>query len=158
MSSMAYAVTNATRIVRNSFFVNNGERNSFFVNNGELTSQAGYDSSCVDFWGSIVENEDVSSDDLGQIRFKPNIIHATKYICNEDYQMILDAHKNKLVYAEQNYGYIKVTSPKDGKQVGGWLMKMKRSPLNKIAKFTLLERFTGCGIGCMIIQSTLIVG
>ena len=43
-------------------------------------------------------------------------------------------------FLNTNYGYISATSPRDGTEKSGWLMKMKRSPLNKIANLTLLEK------------------
>lgn len=38
-----------------------------------------------------------------------------------------------------NYGYLTVTSPND-KTVSGWLMEIKRNPVDRIAKIKLLER------------------
>lgn len=38
-----------------------------------------------------------------------------------------------------NYGYITMTSP-NAKTVSGWLMKIKRNPVDRIAKIELLER------------------
>ena len=38
-----------------------------------------------------------------------------------------------------NYGFITVTSP-NAKTVSGWLMKIKRNPVNRIAKVELLEK------------------
>ena len=41
--------------------------------------------------------------------------------------------------SERNYGYITINSPK-GKTGLGWVMKMKRNPVNKITRLTLLEK------------------
>ena len=41
--------------------------------------------------------------------------------------------------SERNYGYFTMTSSNE-KTVLGWLMEMKRNPIDKIAKVTLLEK------------------
>ena len=93
----------------------------------------------------VTENADVNSDDLGDPVFLPNLIHFKTYICETDYQFILDAYQYAQAYTDINYGYIKVTSPRSGSVVTGYLMRMTRSPIDKIAEITLLERNDGLG-------------
>jgi len=45
---------------------------------------------------------------------------------------------------DTNYGYFTVTSPR-AKVVTGWLMEIKRNPVDRIAKIQLLERFGPSG-------------
>ncbi|MCH7826430.1 MAG: hypothetical protein IIC75_00415 [Bacteroidetes bacterium] len=42
-------------------------------------------------------------------------------------------------YENRNYGYITMTSP-NAKTVSGWLMKIKRNPVDRIAKIEILEK------------------
>lgn len=137
-SFLAYLVDNATVTIHNLTFSNNGEFTS------ELdTSQLSADCLMGDLSGaSIQEDANINTDSFPVAKFKPNIINCTKEICDTDYEMILAAHKNRLQAPDdiKNYGYFSVTSPL-GVQKSGWLMNMKRSPVNRTAKLRLLEAF-----------------
>jgi hypothetical protein len=143
-----------------SYTPNIGElKNLFYINNGEMTTDldvTSLDSDCYEDAGLLVEEDNVDISSLSNPIFKPNIINFTKKICDSDYDLIKDAHRNKDIY-DRNYGYIKAASQRDNKTVTGWIMKLSRSPIDKICKITILER-NGEGIGSMIIGSTNIVG
>jgi len=118
-------------------------RNLFFLNNGDFTSDITdyeLDTECLmddNSYMPIVEADNVNTDTLTQAKFKPNLINGTVHICDDDFNTIKDAHKNKL--PSLNYGYITMTSP-NGKTVSGWLMDMKRNPVDRITKIKLLEK------------------
>ena len=134
-STLAYLVDATNIKITNTEFANNGEY-------GNAIDPYFTDCSSDDNL-SIIENEEILTDDLGTVKFKPNLIHCTIKICDDDYDMIIAAHKNRLQSPDdiKNYGYFSVTSPL-GVSKSGWLMNMKRSPINRIAKLKLLERFT----------------
>jgi len=118
-------------------------RNLFFLNNGDFTSDITdyeIDTECLmgdNSYMPIVEDENVNKDALATAKFKPNFLYGTIHICDTDFNLIKDAHKNKL--GSLNYGYITMTSP-NGKSVSGWLMDMKRNPVDRITKIKLLEK------------------
>jgi hypothetical protein len=119
-------------------------RNLFYVNNGDFTTEIDsyyLDSDCVNVFGSVQEDANVETDDLDAPKFKPNLIMCTVKICDTDYDTIKDAHKNRLQSPDnlKNYGYFSVTSP-NGEAKTGWLKNIKRSPVDRIAKITLIER------------------
>ncbi len=122
-------------------------QNLFYTSNGALTtdldaSQFSNDCLMGDLSGaSIREDDNISTASFPTAKFKPNIINCTVKICDDDYDMILAAHKNRLQSPDdvKNYGYFVETSP-NGVQKSGWLLNMKRSPINRIAKLRLLER------------------
>ena len=136
-SFLAYLVDGATVTIHNLTFDNNGEFTS------ELdTSQVSGDCLMGDLSGaSIQEDDNINTDSFPAAKFKPNIINCTVKICDSDYEMILAAHKNRLQSPDdgKNYGYFVTTSPM-GARKSGWLMNMKRSPVDRIAKLRLLER------------------
>ncbi len=129
-------------------------QNLVYINNGALTteldtSQLTNDCLMGDLsGGSIREDDNINTDSFPTAKFKPNLIHCTIKICDDDYDMIIAAHKNRLQSPDdiKNYGYFSVTSPL-GVSKSGWLMNMKRSPINRIAKLKLLERFNPFGAG-----------
>ncbi len=52
---------------------------------------------------------------------------------------ISDSEYIPVLNIESNYGYLTVTSP-NAKTVTGWLMEIKRNPVDRIAKVKLLEK------------------
>jgi len=80
-------------------------RNLFFLNNGAFTSDIidyELDTECLmgdNTYMPLVEDENVNIDTLTQAKFKPNLISGTTHICDEDFNRIKDAHKNKLAVA-----------------------------------------------------------
>jgi hypothetical protein len=123
-------------------------QNLFYFNNGDFTTQLGtfaLSQECL--FGApdeeIREADDITTDVFPQAKFKPNIISCTVKICDADYDTIVNAHKNALTggSATKNYGYMSITTPKDeSKKI--WLLSMKRSPVDRIAKIRGIERNT----------------
>lgn len=144
INSVLGYISDTTQTIQNLFYTSNG------VLTTEIdTSQLSTDCLMGDLSGaSIQEDDNINTDSFPVAKFKPNIINCTVKICDTDYEMILAAHKNRLQAPDdvKNYGYFSATSPK-GKQVSGWLMNMKRSPINRIAKLRLLEKFTAFDAG-----------
>ena len=135
-SSLAYLADLSAVTIQNNSFVNNGSFASE-LNTSNLSNEclAGDTSGA-----SIQEDAIINTDSFESAKFKPNVINATVRLCDSDYELIYDAHRNNAADPNLNYGYITVTSPRDGNSKSGWLLRMKRSPTKKIAVLTLLEK------------------
>lgn len=138
INSVLGYISDTTQTIQNLFYISNG------VLNTELdTSQLSNDCLMGDLSGAAIqENTEINTAQFPSAKFKPNIINCTIKICDDDYEMILAAHKNRLQAPDdiKNYGYFTETSPK-GVTKSGWLLNMKRSPINRIAKLKLLEKY-----------------
>lgn len=145
INSVLGYISDTTQTIQNLFYTNNGALTT------ELdTSQLSTDCLMGDLSGAAIqENTEINTAQFPSAKFKPNIINCTVKICDSDYEMILAAHKNRLQSPddEKNYGYFDLITPGDGITKSGWLMNMKRSPINRIAKLRLLEKFNSFDAG-----------
>lgn len=144
MNSVLGYISDTTQTIQNLFYTSNGA----LTTNLDV-SQLSIDCLMGDLSGaSIQEDDNISTASFPTAKFKPNIINCTVKICDSDYDMILAAHKNRLQSPdeEKNYGYFTETSPL-GITKSGWLLNMKRSPINRIAKLRLLEKFNSFDAG-----------
>ena len=117
-------------------------KNLLYVNNGALTTDldvTGLSSDCYIEAGELTEQSNLDISSLNTPLFKPNIINFTKKICDSDYTLIKNCHSNSDIYG-RNYGYIAIENKK-GEFKTGWILEMKRSPLDRIAKVKLIERY-----------------
>jgi len=132
MSCLAYVADSKVLTLRNLIYVSNGDYTS-------TIDTSGLDSSCYENTSATVEDENVNTDILGTSKFKPNIIRSTIKICDDDYTLIRNAHRNSDIY-DRNYGYFTVIN-NQGETKTGWLLDMKRSPLTRIASVKIIERY-----------------
>ena len=137
INSVLGYISDSTLTIQNLDYVNNGalttEIDSYQVSTDCLMGDRSY--------ATLREDDNITTDKFPSAKFKPNFIMGTVKICDTDYDTIILAHKNRLQSPDdiKNYGYFTVTSPR-GETKTGWLMNLKRSPVDRIAKIKLLER------------------
>ncbi|MEE9573702.1 MAG: hypothetical protein V3W20_11680 [Candidatus Neomarinimicrobiota bacterium] len=122
-------------------------QNLDYLNNGALTTEI--DTSLISeeclmgdsSASTIREDDNVNTNTFPEAKFKPNVIDFTVRICDDDWNLILDAHKNNAPYGQegQNYGFFTIENPK-GESKTGWLLNLKRNPVNRIGIVKILER------------------
>jgi len=90
ISSVLAYIVDANVTIQNLFYINNGAFASE-LDTSQLTSDCLMGDSTG---GSIIEADNINTDALGAAKFKPNFIHGTVKICDEDFDLIKNAHKN----------------------------------------------------------------
>lgn len=144
INSVLGYISDTTQTIQNLFYINNG-----LLTTEIDTSQLSTDCLMGDLSGAAIqENTEINTAQFPSAKFRPNIINCTVKICDDDYDMILAAHKNRLQAPDdiKNYGFFSLISP-NGLSKSGWLMNMKRSPINRVAKLRLLEKFNAFNAG-----------